>query len=196
VEKIRNETLQKGVTDDQIRHTASLFKKYRIKFGTYNMLGLPGETIRDAFQTVSLNAEIRPDFPWCSILQPYPGTKIHKEMEISLGKEIKSDEISASYFTASVIDNPHIKQMENLQKFFHIAVRIPVLKPVIRVLIKFPPNFLFTLIFQACYGWQLLRRSKLNLIQMLKYWWTQQAIFNGKQRSEAVKIRVPEEAEI
>jgi len=177
VERIRNGILQKGVSEEHIRSTASLFKKYKIQFGTYNMLGLPSETIEDAWQTVKLNAEIRPQFPWCSILQPYPGTKIHRDMEKTLGKEIKSDAIQASYFTASVIDNPDIKQMENLQKFFHLAVRVPLLQSVIRKLIKLPPNFIFTLIFQMSYGWQLLHRSHLNLMQMFRYWWSQQGMF-------------------
>jgi len=183
-EGIRNNTLQKGVTDEQIRFAASLFKKYKIKFGTYNMLGLPGETIDDSWKTVKLNSEIRPDFPWCSILQPYPGTKIHDDMEESLGEEISADEITPSYFTASVIDNPDIKQMENLQKLFHLAVRVPFLQPVIRQMIKLPSNIFFTMIFQASYGWQLLRRSNLNLMQMFKYWWTQQGIFRNKAGEE------------
>jgi len=189
-ERIRNDVLQKGVTDEQIRQTASLFKKYKIRFGTYNMLGLPGETVEDAWKTVRLNAEIRPDFPWCSILQPYPGTKIHSDMEKSLGRNINADGIGASYFTASVIDNPHIKRLENLQKWFHIAVRVPFLQPLIKQLIKLPPNIFFTMVFQASYGWQLLRRSHLNLLQMFKYWWTQQGMFKsrGKDKVEAKVI--------
>lgn len=182
VDRIRNDVLQKGISEDEIRNAAALFRKYNIQFGTYNMLGLPTETIEDSWQTVKLNAEIKPDFPWCSILQPYPGTKIHQDMEDSLGKPIDSDEIQASYFTASVIDNPDIKQMENLQKFFHLAVRAPWLQPVIRQLIKLPPNPLFTLVFQACYGWQLLHRSHLNLLQMFRYWWTQQGMFSKKKK--------------
>ncbi len=184
-ERIRNEVLQKGVTDEEIRRTAALFRKYRIRFGTYNMLGLPGETVAEAMKTVKLNAGIRPDFPWCSILQPYPGTKIHEDMEKSLGQDIAADQIGASYFTASVIDNPHLKQMENLQKLFHLAVRVPFLQPAIRRLIKLPPNPLFTLIFQASYGWQLLRRSRLNILQMLKYWWTQQGMFRRREEAKS-----------
>lgn len=183
VDRIRNGVLQKGIKEEDIRTAAALFKKHKIQFGTYNMLGLPTETIEDSWQTVKLNAEIRPDFPWCSILQPYPGTKIHRDMEKSLGKKIDSDEIQASYFTASVIDNPDIKQMENLQKFFHLAVRAPFLQPLIRQLIKLPPNPLFTLVFQACYGWQLLQRSHLNLLQMFRYWWTQKAMFSKNEKS-------------
>ncbi len=193
VERIRNDVLQKGIRDEEIRETAALFKKYKIQFGTYNMLGLPSETIEDSWQTVKLNAEIRPDFPWCSILQPYPGTKIHSDMEQSLGKSIDPNDIQASYFTASVIDNSDIRQMENLQKFFHLAVRVPWLQPIIKKLIKLPPNFLFTLVFQICYGWQLLRRSHLNVLQMFRYWWTQQSIFNRRNKDSTAATKVSEE---
>jgi radical SAM superfamily enzyme YgiQ (UPF0313 family) len=186
-ERIRNEVLLKGVTDAEIRFTAELFRKHQIRFGTYNMLGLPGETIDDAFKTVKLNAQIRPDFPWCSVLQPYPGTKIHRDLEQVLGRKILSDEIGASYFTASVLKHPQIRQMENLQKWFHLAVRFPFLQPLIKVLIKLPPNPFFTLVFQASYGWQLLRRSRLNLWQMFKYWWTQQGLFSPKLKVESPK---------
>ena len=195
VDSIRNGVLQKGISENQIRMTALLFRKYKIQFGTYNMLGLPGETIEDSWQTVKLNAEIRPDFPWCSILQPYPGTKIHQDMEKSLGEKIEADRISASYFTSSVIDNPDIRQMENLQKFFHLAVKAPWLNPIIRQLIKLPPNFIFTLIFQVCYGWQLLHRSHLNLIQMFKYWWTQQGLFSKKKDTKVKEIHLISEGE-
>ena len=193
-EGIRNETLQKGVSDEQIRRTAALFKKYGIRFGTYNMLALPGETIADAWKTVKLNSEIRPDFPWCSILQPYPGTKIHQDMEESLGQRIDADEIRASYFSASVIDNPDIKQMENLQKWFHVAVRVPFLQPLIKQLIKLPPNIFFTTVFQASYGWQLLHRSHLNLLQMFKYWWTQQGMFKKRSNDKVEAKTVKQEA--
>ncbi len=169
VEKIRNEVLAKGVEDEHIYQTASLFKKYRIRFGTYNMVGLPGETLNDAFQTVKINAKIRPDFPWCSVLQPYPGTQIRKRVEEDLGRELPVDEIGGSYFTTSVVRSREMRQLENLQKFFHLAVRFPMLQPLIRLLIKLPPNPIYQLIFQSCYAWQLMKRSRINFFTLLRY---------------------------
>ena len=119
------------------------------------MVGLPGETVEQAFKTVRINAKVRPDFPWCSVLQPYPGTQIRKRIEADLGQSLPVDEIGASYFTTSVVRGKEIRQLENLQKFFHLAVRFPFLQPVIRQLIKLPPNVIFMMIFNACYAWQL-----------------------------------------
>jgi radical SAM superfamily enzyme YgiQ (UPF0313 family) len=169
VERIRNEVLAKGVRDEDVYEAARLFRKYRIRFGTYNMVGLPGETVDDAFQTVKINARIRTDFPWCSVLQPYPGTQIRQRIEADLGRELPVDEIGASYFTTSVVRGREIRELENLQKFFHLAVRFPILQPLIRRAIKLPPNPVFQLIFQACYAWQLMRRSRINFFKLVQY---------------------------
>ena len=72
-EAIRNGLLNKGVADEDIYRTAGLLRKYSIRFRTYNMVGLPNETMEQALLTVRLNAEIGTDFPWCSIFRPFPG---------------------------------------------------------------------------------------------------------------------------
>jgi radical SAM superfamily enzyme YgiQ (UPF0313 family) len=187
-ERIRNEVLAKGVTDEEIFQAAHLFKKYRIRFGTYNMVGLPGETVADAFKTVRINARVRPDFPWCSVLQPYPGTQIRKRIEADLGRDLPVDEIGASYFTTSVVRGKEIRQLENLQKFFHLAVRFPFLQPVIRQLIKLPPNPVYQLIFNACYAWQLMKRSRINFFKLVQYGLASSRLF---QKTTVLKAEPP-----
>ncbi len=189
VEKIRNEVLAKGVKDEEIIEAARLFHKYKIRFGTYNMVGLPGETVADAFQTVKINARIRADFPWCSVLQPYPGTQIRKRIEAELGQELPVDEIGASYFTTSIVRSREIRQLENLQKFFHLAVRFPFLQPVIRQLIKLPPNPLYQVIFQACYAWQLMKRSRINFFKLLQYGFASSRLFKRQAAQKPVPVK-------
>lgn len=189
VESIRNEVLAKGVKDEHIYEAARLFHKHRIRFGTYNMVGLPGETLDDAFQTVKINARVRPDFPWCSVLQPYPGTQIRKRIEEELRCELPVDDIGGSYFTASVIKNREIRKLENLQKFFHLAVRFPFLQPLIRQLIKLPPNPVYQLVFQSCYAWQLMKRSRINFITLLRYGMASKRLFKKSESGKAEAIR-------
>ncbi|MCX6639827.1 MAG: radical SAM protein [bacterium] len=184
VEKIRNEVLAKGVKDEHIFEAARLFHKYRIRFGTYNMVGLPGETIEDAFQTVKINARIQPDFPWCSVLQPYPGTQIRKRIEADLGHQLPIDEIGASYFTTSVVRSKEIRQLENLQKLFHLAVKFPFIQPIVRQLIKLPPNFLFQWTFNACYAWQLMVRSRINFFKLIQYGLASQRLFKKRASTQ------------
>jgi len=189
VERIRNDVLAKGVKDEDIYQAARLLKKHKIRFGTYNMVGLPGETVEDAFQTVKINARVRPDFPWCSVLQPYPGTQIRKRIEQDIGRELPVDEIGASYFTTSVLQSRQMRQMENLQKFFHLAVRFPFLQPLIRQVIKLPPNPIFQFIFQSCYAWQLMRRSRINFFKLIQYGLKSGRLFQQSRKTEDAAIR-------
>jgi len=149
-ETIRNMVLKKGVKDAQIYEAARLLKKYGIKFKTYNILGLPGETMDNMFETVGMNAKIRTDYPWASILVPYPKTEL-SEMMVSkglLGKDYCVDDIPLSFFNKK---NP--KKVDwpimNLQRLFFFGVKFPALMPLIRRLIYLPPNPLFTLLFFA-----------------------------------------------
>lgn len=75
-ESLRFKILNRHITDKQIIEAGRLLKKYSIPFRTYNMLGLPGETMEDAFKTVELNIVIKTDYPWCSLFYPYPGTEL------------------------------------------------------------------------------------------------------------------------
>ena len=56
-EAMRNSVLQKKLTDEQILTAAKLFKKYNVPFVTYNMMGIPNETLSMAWQTISMNQE-------------------------------------------------------------------------------------------------------------------------------------------
>ncbi|HEX7343864.1 MAG TPA: radical SAM protein [bacterium] len=184
VERIRNEVLAKGVKDRDIYRAAEVFKRQGMRFGTYNMFGLPGETIEDAFETVKMNARIKTDYPLGCILQPYPGTKIRKLVEQEVGQELPIDEIGGSFFKSSVVRNKKMRQMENLQKLLHVAVKFPFLIPVIRQAIKLPPNFMYELIFQACYGWQLMQRSRISPFKLIQYGIASQRLFKKQKKAD------------
>jgi len=147
-ETIRNMVLKKGVNDASIYEAARLLRKYGIKFKTYNILGLPGETIDNAFETIRMNAKIRTDYPWSSILVPYPKTEL-SEMMINRGlldKDYCVDDIPTSFFNKK---NPKKEDWPiiNLQRLFFFGVKFPALIPLIRKLIYLPPNPLFTMMF-------------------------------------------------
>ena len=188
VERIRNEVLAKNVKDEEIYEAARLFRMFKIRFGTYNMVGLPGETVEDAFETIKINARIRADFPWCSVLQPYPGTQIRKRIEADLGHELPVDEIGNSYFTTSVLRNSQMRQLENLQKFFFLAVKFPFFQPLIRQLIKLPPNPIYQAIFQAGYAWQLMKRSRINFFRLIRYGLASMRIFRKNTPGKNVPL--------
>lgn len=56
---IRNNVLLKNFTDEQIRAVFGLARKYGIKTQSFNMIGIPGETLENVFETININKELR-----------------------------------------------------------------------------------------------------------------------------------------
>jgi len=158
-ETLRNELLKKSISDRQIHETARLLKKYKIKYRTYNILGLPGETLEDAFQTVQMNIDIKTDFPWCALFMPYPGTELGKRSkEMGLISESFSDnDVQCTFHSDSVLKSKCRREIENLHKFFQTAILFPWTFPIIKKLIKLPQNKLFVLWFTLIYGFIFIR---------------------------------------
>jgi radical SAM superfamily enzyme YgiQ (UPF0313 family) len=164
---LRKRILKKNITDDQIRRSAELFRKYGIKMKTFNIMGLPDETLETALKTIRINADIKVDFPWCSILQPYPRTElaaIAQEKGL-LKQDFSLDDINASFFSSSVLNQPNIKQLTRLQKLFYIGVKMPWTIPIIARIVRLPLDPLFFLLFAVSYTYRFKQETDIN-------WWT------------------------
>jgi len=154
-ERLRKDVLKRRMSDDQILEAARIIRGAGIRLVTANILALPGGTLADDWQTVDLNISARSNYASASILQPFPGTKIH-ETARSMGL-LQDDHVAALSdggfgFTSTlkIADPLERRQVENLHKFFPMLVWFPWLKPVVRRLIKLPPNRFFNLIYMAC----------------------------------------------
>ena len=166
-EDLRNSLLKKKVTDEEIRSVAALLKKYGMRFRTYNMLGLPGETLEDAFKTVSINAEIGTDYPWCALFHPFPGTELAEYAKEKGLLDASVDTANPSFFKDSIIKSEHKRELVNLQKLFFYGVKFPRSMPLIKRLIRLRPNTFFDLAFLASYAWCYLLSENLTLREML-----------------------------
>lgn len=162
-EKYRNEVLHKALKNQDIIKAAKYLRKYKIPFGTYNMIGLPGETLEDAFETIKLNAKIKSQLPTCTILQPYPKTAMadYAAEHGYLKANFSADDFN--FFTSgSILKIPFIKELVNLNSFFLIAVRFPSFIPIIRILIKLPPNPLYRALSFLSLGIAKLKSQNLS----------------------------------
>ena len=158
-EKRRNEILHKNISNEQVRKAAALFRKYSIKMKSFNIMGSPGETLDEAVETVKLNAEVKIDYPWCSILQPYPRTKI-AEIAMEQGvlvTDYSLDDMEKSFFSGSVFNQPDIKRIERLQKLFYLGVKLPGLIPFFKWLTKYPLGIVFKLLFGVSFLYRFMR---------------------------------------
>ncbi len=71
--------MNKGITHNQVRNVAKLFKKSGIHWTGYFMMGVPGETVEDVHKTLQLMYEVQPDFASIGVYEPFPGTAMFAE---------------------------------------------------------------------------------------------------------------------
>jgi len=127
-ETIRNEVLNRNMTEKEIIKASDILRQYEIKFMIQNMIGLPTETIRDAIKTLELNIKCKPTYAWASIFQPYPGTRIAKFCEEKgLLNDISIDDIHDNFFDDTPFNLPDKHKFINLQRLFAIIVENPIL---------------------------------------------------------------------
>jgi anaerobic magnesium-protoporphyrin IX monomethyl ester cyclase len=133
-ERLRQLSLQKQLTDQQIIEATKELHDAGIKVKTYNLFGFPGETIEDAFSTVEINMKIKADFPQSNLFIPFPKTGLAEyAMENGyLKKDFDVDDIRNDTFIHSILKSPYTKEFERINKFFQTAVMFPFLWPLIK----------------------------------------------------------------
>jgi len=131
-ERIRNVVFRKNTEERHLVNSSEWIKKHGIRLGSLNMLGAPGGTIEDDFDTVALNVKCGVDHPLCSIVQPYPEydlNDITREMGIAVAEY---DDFPAQFNRDATIEVKDKAAIENLHKWFPLLVRFPWLLPFAR----------------------------------------------------------------
>jgi len=133
---VRNAVFRKNTTRKQLTDAAGWIRKYGIRLGSLNMLGGPGGTIEDEWETVRLNIECKVDHPLVSIMQPYPEFDIN-EMTKGMGYAVSGyDDFPQKFNRTSSIEFENKHLIENLHKWFPLVVRYPWLEPLARRAIR------------------------------------------------------------
>jgi len=145
-ERIRNSILRKNLKEEDIINNSRIIKKYGIKLIITNMIGLPEETLEDAFKTVTLNQKIGADYIRTAILVPYPKTEI---VDYAIERGLLPSDYSIHNFKQvlrkSLINSPYAKEFENLCALFSLTVKFPALTYLTKILIKLPLNHIFSI---------------------------------------------------
>ncbi len=162
---VRKELLARDVSDHELEEAAVLIKSHGIRLLTYNMVGIPGETLEDASRTLEWNARLGVDFPRVSIFQPYPRTVLGEKTlgELNNGSKDPSESVSESYFRRSPLCGREYRNIENLQKLFMLYIRYPRLRRFILLLSKLPANPCFDLVFLVSMGSQYRRATNRGI---------------------------------
>jgi len=151
-DRIRRDLLDRNMTKAEILNAFDLVHKYNIPVGAENILGLPEGSFKSDLETLELNVRCKVDNPIATVFQPYPKTKLG-EYAVQKGYfDGDFDSLDASYFQGSPLNcfsEREKRKIENLHKFFGLAVNHPRFLPLIKVLIRLPPNRFYRMIYRA-----------------------------------------------
>ena len=107
--KIRNEILERNMTDEEIIQTFRWAKEAGIKTYAFNMIGIPYETKGNIQETIELNRKINPNYVGVSIFTAFPGTPLY---DLCKKNGWLDDNYSMSYFQDTNIKHPNFKIYE------------------------------------------------------------------------------------
>ncbi len=177
-DRIRNELLKRNMSQEQILNACHLLHEGGVNFTTTNMLALPTGNLEEDFETLELNIECRPAYAHAFLFQPYPRTELGEFTRREGWMAGSLEDISEIMWDKSILnfEENEKRQMENLQRFFAMAVEWPRLLPLIRFLIKLPKNRLFWLINKLWKGYALGTRvhpARLSLrgyVEILRHY--------------------------
>jgi anaerobic magnesium-protoporphyrin IX monomethyl ester cyclase len=167
-EGLRNHVLNKNLTNRRIMETARLLRKHRLKFGTYNMFGIPQESLASAFETIAFNRKLKPNYTINNIFQPYPRTEI-ADLAAAQGLIDPQTEYLDTMNEGSLLRLKEIDRIVNLCRFATLAISFPILTPLIKGLIRLPPNRVFKIIFDVSSAPAMQSNLNLDLITLLKW---------------------------
>jgi anaerobic magnesium-protoporphyrin IX monomethyl ester cyclase len=148
---LRNKILHRNISREEIIAGCRRLKEQKIRIMSFNMIGLPGETVENVFETMRLNAECGADYAMTMIMQPYPRTDI---ADYAIKEEYFNgnfDELDYDYYSKSVLkfaDEKERHTIENLQRLFAIGVEFPFTQFAIRWAAQLPKNTFYLALFK------------------------------------------------
>jgi len=165
-EQLRIDVLRKGrASNEEMQHAGNLIKEAGIGLYTFNIVGIPGESIEMAFATADLNIAMGTDHAWASLCQPYPGTHL-EDWSLENGyldaDSNNSKDFEYSYFIDTPLRLERKSELRNFQKLLPLLVSYPRLRPLVKQAIKLPPNRAFEFIFKAHYASGLVRTGQID----------------------------------
>lgn len=140
----RNSLLNKTLTNEEIRRAADLIRGHGVELTTFNMVGCPGETFEDAFETLRFSTELGADFGRCTIALPLPGTQFFERARAlglvqgeAGGGLVDLPDLRALRFEAAPGSGDG-DRITHLYHLFALGVAHPRLLPVLRLAARLP----------------------------------------------------------
>jgi radical SAM superfamily enzyme YgiQ (UPF0313 family) len=114
-ERIRCEVLRRHYTNAEFLQAVALARRHGMQVDVYNMIGLPGESLADHWETIEINRKVCPNRSLTSIFFPYPGTDLfalcQQKEWLTRGKTLTAER------TRAMLDLPDFPR-EEIQRAF------------------------------------------------------------------------------
>lgn len=137
-DRVRREILGRRIRRQDMVNTARWLRQRGLKVYTFNIIGIPGETPREAMDTLELNAQLRPHMAVFTMFQPYPKTPLG-DRAVAMGWcDPGYDGFSSTYYENSMERLPHRRLYRNMIRLFPLAVRSGLLRRVVPRLLPLP----------------------------------------------------------
>lgn len=128
-------------TNAETYTAAKNLRRYGVRLMIQNILCLPTSTIEEDLNTLEVNIIAQPEYAWCSIFTPYPGTVLGNLCIQNGWYKGDYEDITDSFFDHSVLDiSPEYREQSYyLQKCFALCVKVKELpKPEELTAERFP----------------------------------------------------------
>lgn len=150
-ETLREVVIKKKVKNEHMIEGARLLRERGIKMLTTNMLGLPGETVDQAFETVELNMRLKSNYTRANTFLLFPGLPmVDYAMRNGFVDPNFDIEKHVAESTEINLKTPFAKEFKNLASLFWLFVKFsPRWTPLFKRIVRLPDNFLFRMIGSA-----------------------------------------------
>ncbi|MFH1420539.1 MAG: radical SAM protein [Candidatus Aenigmatarchaeota archaeon] len=126
--KLREEILNKPITDEQLISAFGLCHKHGIRGSAFTMLGIPQESHESIRKSVELLARLKPYLIRLTFLYPYYHTTIHdycREHDLFKGGKLKSDVFSESPLVFKDLTDAQLLKYKHLFAWHINKVMLP-----------------------------------------------------------------------
>lgn len=113
-EHLRKNVMNRKVDDSRIIQACRDAQAAGIQVWTFNIVGIPGETVETIDEAMNLNRLINPHFVSVSIFQPLAGTKLH---EICIENNYIQNCYKGSFYDDTVLVLPTISHEDLMRKY-------------------------------------------------------------------------------
>ena len=150
-EHLREIVIKKRVKNDHMVDGAALLHERGIKMLTTNMIGLPGETLDQAFETVELNMRLKSTYTRANTFLLFPGLPLvdYAKREGFVDPNFDIDKHVAEALEINLI-TPYAREFGNLCSLFWLFVKFdPKWLPLFKRIVAWPDNIIFRMIGAA-----------------------------------------------